>query len=109
MNLPTLLSISGMVIFGILAIYFSYKEEKLKKALKERDSLQKRRVYEISILKTIQDRIGYSLDIERIIDTLTGSLKNLFPYATVSSLVLHEESAVMKTTLEERVGTNFLE
>lgn len=109
MNIPFLLSIGGMIMFGILAVYFSFKEEKLKKVLKEREVLQKRRVYEISVLKSIQERIGYSLDIERVIDTLTGSLKNLFPYSTVSSLVLHEESVILKTTLEERVGQQFLE
>ncbi|HSD98333.1 MAG TPA: ATP-binding protein [Patescibacteria group bacterium] len=109
MNLLVVFSLSGMILFGLLAIYFSFQEERLKKTLKERNILQKRRVYEISILKTIQDRIGYSLDIERIIDTLTGSLKNLFPYSTVSSLVLHEDSAVIKTTLEERVSTAFLD
>lgn len=81
----------------------------MQKELAQREVIQKRRVYEISVLKTIQERIGYSLDIERVIDTLTGSLKNLFPYSTVSSIVIHDNSLVMKTTLEERIGTQFLE
>lgn len=109
MNLPFVFAVIGMLAFGIVAVILSFKEERLKKVLKERDILQKRRVYEISILKTIQDRIGYSLDVERIIDTLTGSLKSLFPYSTVSSLVLHEDHVVVKTTLEERVSSNFLD
>lgn len=105
----TIAALIGMGFFGILAVFFSFTEERLRKTLKERDEIQKRRVYEISVLKTIQDRIGYSLDVDQVIDTLTGSLKNLFPYSTVSSLVLHEDGVVVKTTLEERVGTNFLE
>lgn len=109
MNLPIMISLATTVFFGLLAIYFSIKEEKLKKTLKEHDELQKRRVYEISVLKSIQDRIGYSLDIERVVDTLTGSLKNLFPYSTVSSLLIHEGEVVIKTTIEEKVGTTFLE
>lgn len=108
MNLLSLFSIAGMICFGVLAIYFSLREERLKKTLNERDITQKRRLYEIAVLRTIQERIGYSLDIERVIDTLTGSLKNLFPYSTVSSLVIHNDSVVIKTQLEERVGTNYL-
>lgn len=109
MNALSLFSFGGMIVFGMLAIYFSLKEERLKKELHKQNDAQKRRVYEISVLKSIQDRIGYSLDVERIIDTVTGSLKNLFPYSTVSSLVIRDDEVVLKTVLEERVGTNFLE
>jgi len=108
MNLPTILALLGMLIFGIIAIYLSIKEEKLKKELSKREEIQKRRLYEISVLRMIQERIGYSLDVEQVIDTLTGSLKNLFSYSTVSSLILSEDRIVIKTTLEERVGSNFL-
>ncbi len=98
-----------MVGFAILAIYFALTSKNLKKTINQHDIVQKRRLYEIAVLKTIQDRIGYSLDVERVIDTLTGSLKNLFPYSTVSSLILHAEEVIIKTTLEEKVGTQFLE
>lgn len=103
-----LTSIVGIIVFGIIAVVFSIREERLRRQLEKQEENAKRRVYEISVLKNIQDRIGYSLDAERIIDTLTGSLKNLFTYSTVSSVVLHEDSAILKITLEERVGTNFI-
>lgn len=109
MSLPILISLVTTVVFGSLAIYFSIREELLRKSLRERDELQKRRLYEISVLKAIQDRIGYSLDVERVIDTLTGSLKSLFPYSTSSSLLLHEETMLCKLNLEERVSSQFLE
>lgn len=108
MTLPVILSLLGMLFFGGFSVVVSLKEEKLRRELKEREQLSKRRVYELTVLRSIQDRIGYSLDIERIIDTLTGSLKNLFSYSTVSSIVLHEDETVLKITLEERVGTNFI-
>jgi len=97
------------VFFGLVAIFLSVKEERTKKVLKEREALQKRRVYEISTLKAIQDRIGYSLDIEKVIDTLSGSLKNLFPYSTASSLLLKQDKLVLKTTIDERVSSSFIE
>lgn len=109
MNLSILLSIGTTLVFGSLAVYFSIREELLRKGLRQRDELQKRRLYEISVLKAIQERIGYSLDVERVIDTLTGSLKNLFPYSTSSSLLLHEETMLCKLNLEERVSTTYIE
>ncbi len=98
-----------MGLFGVLAVYFSIREQRLRKELVSRDASRKRRMYELSVLKTLQERIGYSLDVERVIDTLTGSLKNLFPYSTVSSIVIHQDKYVFKIALEERVGTNFVE
>lgn len=109
MSLPLFLAIGTTLLFGILAIYFSIREERLKKELQKREVLQKRRLYEISTLRAIQERIGYSLDIERVIDTLTGSLKNLFPYSTASSLLLEENKLVFKSSIEEPVSLNFIQ
>ncbi len=97
------------ILFGIVAIFLSVKEERTKKELKARESLQKRRLYEVSTLKAIQDRIGYSLDIEKVIDTLTGSLKNLFPYSTASSLLIKPDKLVFKTTIDEAISSKFIE
>lgn len=108
MSLPFLTIIIPILSLGV-ALYFFIHTEKLKKQLKEREGLQKRRLYEIDTLRAIQDRIGYSLDIERIIDTLTGSLKNLFPYSTASSLLIEPNKLVFKTAIEEPVSTNFIQ
>lgn len=109
MSLSFFIAIGTTIFFGLLAIYFSTREEKLKKELHEHEAIQKRRLYEISTLRALQERIGYSLDIERIIDTITGSLKNLFPYSTVSSLLIEPQKLVFKTTLEEQVSRNFVD
>lgn len=108
MSLPTLLATLGMVFFGLTAVWLSFKEEHMKKTMKKQDEMRKRGIYELSVLRSLQERIGYSLDVERVIDTLTGSLKNLFPYSSVSSLILHEDKTVFKITIEEQVGTNFI-
>lgn len=109
MSLPFFIAIGTTIFFGILAIYFSVREDKLKKEIAKREEMQKRRLYEISTLRAIQDRIGYSLDIERVIDTLTGSLKNLFPYSTASSLLLEPNKLVFKTAIEEPVSHTFMQ
>src|SRR5687767_11455240 len=107
MTLPEIASYSVAVFFGILALIFSLKEERTRKLLLEREKTQKQKIYEISILKEIQDRIGYSLDINEIIDVITGSLRHLFPYSTVSSLSLKDDKLVLKTYVEESVSHTF--
>lgn len=109
MNLPWLLSIFGTILFGLLTIILSFREEKTKKLLKEREEKHRQQLYQITILEEIQDRIGYELDIERIVDVITGSLRNFFAYSTASSLLLKEDRLVFKTYLEEKVSRNFIE
>lgn len=98
-----------LLFFAGTSFYLNSQNKKLKKKLTEKESIQKQRLYQISILKAIQERIGYSLDVENVIDTLTGSLKNLFTYSTASSVVLREDKIILKTYIEEKVNPLFLE
>lgn len=104
-----LISIAIIIFLGSLALFFSLKEERLKKLLAEQDNKQKHRLYEIAILKDIEDKISYSLDIEKVIDVITASLRNLFSYSTASSLLVKDNSLVFKVYAEERVSHAFVE
>ncbi len=96
------------IISATLAIYLAAKQARAVRIAKEREVKQKQRLYELSVLKEIQERIGYSLDVEEVIDVITGSLRNLFSYATSSSLVLKEEKLIFKVYLEESVSHSFV-
>src|SRR5581483_8096251 len=106
--LPILLSIIPTSLFGLLAVIFSYKNEQMKKLLKDKETQYKQHLYETTILREIQDRIGYSLDIEKVTDVVTGSLDNLFQYSTVSSMIIKNEKIIFKTHVRETVGHGFL-
>lgn len=103
------LSIFATLIFGAIAIVLSFKEGRTKKELLERERKQKQRLYEISILKEIQERIGYELDVEKITDVIIGSLRNFFPYSLASSLFIKNDKLIFKAYLEEEVSHNFVE
>lgn len=93
--------------FGVLFVLVLYK--KTKQQLEKREQAQKQKTYQISILKEIQDRIGYSLDIEKIADVITGSLKHLFPYSTTSSMVIKNDKLIFKTNLEAPVSFSYIQ
>lgn len=109
MDLSEIFSILLIIIFGSISIYYTLKENREKKNLLERENLQKQKAYHITILKEIQERIGYSLDIEEIIDVITGSLKNLFPYSSTSSIITKNGKLIFKTNLQERVNRIYIE
>ncbi|RJQ36515.1 PAS domain-containing protein [Candidatus Microgenomates bacterium] len=108
MFLP-ILSVLTVIIFGTIAVIISVKEEKTRKKLLEEERKHKQRLYEILVLKEIQERIGYELDFEKIIDFITGSIRNFFPYSTASSLVIKENKLILKTFVEEEINHAFLE
>ena len=109
MNLLLLTSLALVFFFGLLTIALSLIEERTRKAMRTQTALQRQKILQISILKEIQDRIGYSLDTQEVIDVITGSLKNIFPYCTASSMVIKEDKIVFKVSVEEVVSRNFLE
>ena len=95
--------------FGLAALLLAVRQIRLKKRLLAEAEKNKHRLYEIAVLKEIQDRIGYSLDIEKVTDVITGSLKHLFPYSTASSLVIMQDRLIFKTAVEESVNHVFIE
>ncbi len=102
-------AILATIVFGIVAIFFSMKEEKAIQKLVENEKKQKQRLYEITMLKEVQDRIGYSLDVEKVVDVITGSLDTLLSYSTVSALILENDKFIFKTHIKEGVSKNYLE
>ena len=107
--LPVILSIAATFLFGVITIILSIREERKEKLLKDREEKQKQKIYEISILKEIQERIGYELDVEKIIDVITGSLKDLFSYSVSSSIVIKDEKLIFKSHIEEEVSRAFVD
>lgn len=97
------------VVFASIALYLSIKQRQAKEEIQKREEQEKQRLYQISILKEIQDRIGYSLDVEKIIDVITGSLRHLLPYSTASSFVIKNDKLVFRIYVEESVSSGFIE
>ena len=89
--------IFSLIIFTQNRKKLLYKEEELK-----------HRLYEVSILKELGERIGYSLDLEKITDIITDSLGNLFEYSTVCSLILKEGRIIFKSHLAQPVSEKFV-
>lgn len=84
---------------------FLVQEEKFQKQQQE----MSRKVYELAILKELGERVGYSLNIEKIIDIITGSLGQFIEYSAVSYMLLEQEKIIFKIHLEQSVSRPFVD
>lgn len=114
MQLYTFITLS-VVLFAFLLAVFGWafglhKKIKEKEAAiaKEKEEAT-RRLYEISILKEIGERTGYSLDVEEIMQIITGSLRQFIDYTAVAYVVIYPEKTRLNTHFEQSVDHSFLD
>jgi PAS domain S-box-containing protein len=68
-----------------------------------------RQLYELSILKELGDRIGYSLNVQKIVDIIADSLPQFIEYSTVSSMLVKGGHITFKIHLERSVSRAFID
>jgi len=91
-----------------LSAFLLLNEFKTKLAIEKREKDSSRRIYELAILREIGDRIGYSLDVNQIVDIITSSLHQFIEYAAVSYMLIEPEKVIFKMHLERSVHRRFV-
>ena len=101
-----------LLIVGLLAmaggVFLYIKSRQGSAALIKHDKEMEQKMYELAILKEIGDRTGYSLNIQNIVDIITGSLHQFMEYSAVSYMLLKPEKIIFKVHLEKSVSRHFL-
>lgn len=101
--------IAILIAVYIVVIALSYwGVHRIKRGIYAKDSEMKRRLYELAILKEISDRTGYSLNIQKILDVIVGSLNQFLEYSAVSYMLLEPSKVVFKADIEKSVSTQFI-
>ncbi|MFH1598305.1 MAG: ATP-binding protein [Patescibacteria group bacterium] len=99
-----------VVAAALLAgVFLFWQSRKATRDLKQREKEMERKVYELAILKELGDRTGYSLNVQNIIDIITGSLHQFMEYSAVSYMLLQPEKIIFKVNLEKSVSRNFVD
>lgn len=105
----TILLVAIILLSVLAAIFWFLKTLQLKKTLKASQASMSRKIYELAILKELGERTGYSLNVEKIIDIITGSLSQFIEYSTVAYMLLEPEQVVFKVHLEKSVSRSFVD
>lgn len=61
---------------------------------REREKELNKRVFESEILREISEKIGYSLNAQKLVEIITGSIGKLMSYTSVSYLIMGEDGNV---------------
>ena len=85
-----------------------FKLRRTRTHLAKRESELEAKVYEIAILKELGERIGYSLNVRKIIDVIAGSLAQFIDYTAVAYLLAEPDALVFNTHLERSVSKEFV-
>ena len=111
MNVALALGAVSSVLFFATIYSFFYFRSSLKKReeeIKKEKEEATRRLYELAILKELGDRVGFSLNVEEILQIITGSLRQFIDYSAVGHAVIAPEKIKINTHIERSVGRNFL-
>lgn len=109
------LLVGGSVSFGAILQYFydfkriktQQKKHQLELETKEKES--KRKVLELEILRSLSERVGYSLNIQQILEVIIDSLSGLLDFATISYIIPGAEgTTTLKTKVAAPIGREYL-
>lgn len=91
-----------------VVVFATIRVRRIRRNLEDRERDAKHRLYEIAILKEIAERTGYSLNIEKILDVITGSLNQLLDYSVVAYMLIQPAKIVFKADLERSVSSQYV-
>lgn len=98
-----------VLVVALVLVAYSYRSLKKKKQeiVREREEAS-RRIYELAILKELGERVGYSLDVEQILQIITGSLRQFMDYTAVAYVVISQDRLKVNIHLDRSVGKIFV-
>ncbi len=111
MNLPAdpAVYLTPLAILTLVASFIQIRKSETDLAKRKKEIDQK--IYETLILREIGERIGYELNLSKILDTIVGSLNKLIPFSVISYALWDpgKNKIDLRFHLEETVNRGFLE
>lgn len=102
------IALFATIIFGLCSVLLSLENDKLKEDFLEVKKREEDRIYKLSVIKEIQEKIAYTTDPERVVDIIMAYLRNFFNYSAASSMVVKDTHVVFKIYAEEKIGFNYI-
>ena len=111
LNIILIVDLVLLAVMITVYIHYSLRERNLLRGQVGQAHELQQQVYQIQVLKEIGERIGYSLDTNKIVEIITSSLGNLLEYDTVSYMVLQEADGqlIFKCQVNNTVTHAFVE
>lgn len=99
----------GFLVMLLLVVYLYFELKNTKdKNLKVKKENEKK-LFELSLLSEISDKIGYSLSSKDIASTIASSAVKIFPVSAVSYAIIENDHIELTTVTHESVGQKHIE
>lgn len=111
MLLNILLALDFLLLALVISAYIRHTlaDRRSLAGVTEQSLELQQKIYQIQVLQEIGERIGYSLDTNKIVEIITSSLGNLLEYDTVSYMVfLSEDQVLFKCHVHNSVSRRFI-
>lgn len=97
------------VIVAVIEFFVFQKNKKTGEDLIKREEDAKHKMYEISILNELSDKMGYSLGVQNVIEIITKSLPDIIDYDAVSYMLLLPEKIIFRVYIGKPVSRKFID
>jgi len=105
--------VTSSVVLAVVAITtlnrFRKATQKHETEMLQREKELKHHLLELQIMRSLSERVGYSLDLRQILDIITDSLEGLISFSAVAYLMEGSEGRmVLKIHTQETVSHEYL-
>lgn len=99
----------GFLIALLTAVYFYFEHKNLKEQFvrEKRDSVRK--IFELTILSELTEKIGYSLSSKDIAATIATTAEKIFQVTSVSYGIIEHDNLDLMTITHEKVSDRYVE
>jgi PAS domain S-box-containing protein len=102
-----IITILAFLLVAVSAAFY-LKWRTYTKEIERQQKERNQRVYELAILKEIGERIGYELDIERVMDIISNSLEQFIDHSAVAYMLVEPKQLSFNIELEQSVSRQFV-
>lgn len=96
------------IVLGLTSVLLSLENDLLRKKSLEAKKAEEDRIYKLSVIKEVQEKIANTSDPEKVIDIIMVSLRNFFSYSAASSMVVKDAQVIFKIYIEDQIGSDYI-
>jgi signal transduction histidine kinase len=98
----------GFLIFLLTTVYFYFEHRNTKEKLEKERRENSRKLFELTILNELSEKIGYSLSSKDIAATIAVTAQKLFQVTSVSYAIIENDHTELTTITQEAVNPDYL-
>lgn len=94
-------------LFALAAFGLTYRLRLRRQQLNKKNEELNRRLFELSLLIELSDKLGYSLNIETVSEIILDETSKLLNFTAISYALIGKDSITINTRRKENTGQNY--